>query len=89
VLRGKRNGSPTTVNLRFLDLTHYSGTLVAPGIEPGTSGSVERDSDHRPQRHMTFSPAYLCKIWNITITFADTAHRVSSLRSVVFNKCIS
>jgi hypothetical protein len=28
--------------------THYfSENLVAPGIEPGTSGSVARDSDHK------------------------------------------
>jgi hypothetical protein len=26
--------------------THYSENLVAPGIEPGTSGSVARNSDH-------------------------------------------
>jgi hypothetical protein len=26
--------------------THYSEDLVAPGIEPGTSGSVARNSDH-------------------------------------------
>jgi hypothetical protein len=26
--------------------THYSENLIAPGIEPGTSGSVARNSDH-------------------------------------------
>jgi hypothetical protein len=34
--------------------THYfSENLVAPGIEPGASGSVARNSDTRPQRRST------------------------------------
>jgi hypothetical protein len=67
--RGQRGGSPTVVNLIFLDRsryfsfkqlliypheaewtpfqTHcYSGNLVAPVIEPGTSGLAARNSDH-------------------------------------------
>jgi hypothetical protein len=68
VLRGQRGGSPTVVNLSFLDRnryfsftylliypheiewipfqTHcYSENLVAPGIEPGITGSAARKSD--------------------------------------------
>jgi hypothetical protein len=69
VSRGQRGGSPTVVNLSFLDRsryisfkelliypheaewtpfqTHcYSENLVAPGMEPGTSGSAARNSDY-------------------------------------------
>jgi hypothetical protein len=69
VSRGERGGSPTAVNVSFLDRsryfsssssfiltraectpfqTHcYSGNLVAPGIELGTSGLAARNSDHQ------------------------------------------
>jgi hypothetical protein len=62
VSHGQRGGSPTVVNLRFLDRsssfiltkaewttfqTHcYSGNLAALGIEPGTSGLAARNSDN-------------------------------------------
>jgi hypothetical protein len=45
-----RETIPTAINFGFLDQrlqTHYfSENLVAPGIEPQTSGSVTRNSDH-------------------------------------------
>jgi hypothetical protein len=66
VSRGQRGGTPTAVNLSFLDRSRYfffqvdpheaewipfhtlcyAENLVAPGIEPGTSVSVARKSDH-------------------------------------------
>jgi hypothetical protein len=69
VSRGQHGGSPTVVNLSFLDRsryfflssssfiltraewtpfhTHrYSENVVAPGIEPGTSGLAARKSNH-------------------------------------------
>jgi hypothetical protein len=69
VSRGQRGGSPTVINLSFLDRncyfyfkqlliypqeaewtpfqTHcYSENLVAPGMEPGISGSAARKSYH-------------------------------------------
>jgi hypothetical protein len=69
VSHGQRGGSPTVVNLSFLDRspllffqvaphlltgaewtplhTHcYLENLVAPGIEPETSGIAARNSDH-------------------------------------------
>jgi hypothetical protein len=69
VSRGQRGGSPTVVNLSFLDRSRYfsfkylliyahvdewtpfqtyccAENLVAPGIEPGTSGFAARNSDH-------------------------------------------
>jgi hypothetical protein len=69
VSRGQRGGSPTVVNLSFLDRSRYFFFQVAPhlssqglsgplsklcylenlaavGIEPGTSGTVARNSDH-------------------------------------------
>jgi hypothetical protein len=67
--RDHRGGSPTVVNLSYLDRNHqfsfkqllicqheaewtpfqthcYSENLVAPGIEPRTSGLAARKSDH-------------------------------------------
>jgi hypothetical protein len=69
VSRGQRGGTPTAVNLSFIDPSRYfsfkqfliyahkaewtpfqtqcySENLVAPGIEPGTSVSAARNSDH-------------------------------------------
>jgi hypothetical protein len=70
VSRGQRGGSPTVVNLSFLDRNRYfyfkqpliysheaewtpfqtlcyAENLVAPGIEPETSGLAARNSDHQ------------------------------------------
>jgi hypothetical protein len=70
VSRGQRGGSPTVVNISFLDRklhiylreakwipfqTHcYSENLVAPGIEPRTSVLAVRDSDHYTTEAVTF-----------------------------------
>jgi hypothetical protein len=91
VSRGQRGGSPTAVNLSFLDRSHYfsfqvaphlssqglSGPrykpnvtqkkLVAPGIEPRTSGSAARNSDHWTRgkyKPRTNTPKFSCLEWD-------------------------
>jgi hypothetical protein len=50
--------------------THYfSENLVAPGIEPGTSGSVARNSDHLTTEVVHVHTIFL--IYNSTLIFVD------------------
>jgi hypothetical protein len=80
--RGQRGGTPTAVNLSFLDQsrhyfffqvaphlcseaewtlfqTHqYSGNLVAPEIEPGTTESAARNSDHLTTKDKVYNNLY-------------------------------
>jgi hypothetical protein len=49
--------------------THYfSENLVAPGIEPGTSGSIARNSDHY--------------ITEVVLYILETYHKISACSSI-------